>query len=56
MRNKSTDLDVDFIGGQGSLTQNEEQAISEYIKAQKLLTIKKQVRNTKTSTRTKLKA
>lgn len=56
MRNKSTELDVDFIGGQGSLTQNEEQAISEYIKSQKLLRIKKQVRNTKPSTRTKLKA
>ena len=37
MKNKSTVLNVDFIGGQGPLTKGEEQAISKYIKAQKLL-------------------
>ena len=41
---KSKELDVDFIGGQGPLTKSEEQAISEFIKAQKLLKAKKQVR------------
>jgi len=46
-KNKSTELDVDFIGGQGPLTKSEEQAISEFVKSQKLLRIKKQVRKTK---------
>jgi len=55
-KNKSTELDVDFIGGQGQLTKSEEQAISDFIKAQKLLRIKKQVRKTKTTTRTKVTA
>ena len=55
-KNKSTELDVDFIGGQGPLTKGEEQAISEFIKAQKLLRIKKQVRKTKTTVRTKVNA
>ena len=53
-KNKSTELDVDFIGGQGPLTKSEEQAISEFIKAQKLLRIKKQVRKIKTSVKKKL--
>lgn len=55
-KNKSTELDVDFIGGQGPLTKREEQAISEFIKAQKLLRIKKQVRKIKTSVKTKVTA
>ena len=55
-KNKSTELDVDFIWGQGPLTKGEEQAISEFIKAQKLLRIKKQVRKTKTTVRTKVNA
>jgi hypothetical protein len=55
-KNKSTELDVDFIGGQGPLTKSEEQSISEFIKAQKLLRIKKQVRKTKTSVKTKVTA
>lgn len=54
MKNKSTELNVDFIGGQGPLTQSEEQAISEFIKAQKLLRIKKQVRKTKSTTQSKV--
>jgi hypothetical protein len=47
MKNKSTELDVDFIGGQGPLTKSEEKAISEFIKAQKLLKAKKQIRKTR---------
>ena len=35
MKSKSTELDVDFIGGQGPLTKSEEKAISEYIRAYK---------------------
>ena len=54
MKHKSKELDVDFIGGQGPLTKDEELAISEFIKAQKLLRIKKQVRKIKTSVKTKV--
>ncbi|MEK6476752.1 hypothetical protein WJR50_04420 [Catalinimonas sp. 4WD22] len=32
---KTKDLDIDFIGGQGPLTKEEEQAISEYLKKKK---------------------
>lgn len=54
MKNKSKELDVDLIGGLGPLTKSEEQAISEFIKAQKLLRIKKQVRKTKSKVRIKV--
>lgn len=56
MKNKTTELDVDFIGGQGPLTKSEEQAISEFIKAQKLLKVKKQARKKKTIVRAKVTA
>ena len=56
MKSKSTELDVDFIGGQGPLTKSEEQAISEFIKAQKLLSANKQIRRTKATVRTKVTA
>lgn len=56
MKNKQTELDVDFIGGQGPLTKEEEQAISKFIKAQKLLRAKKQIRKKKTSLRRKVVA
>jgi len=54
MKNKATELDVDFIGGLGSLTKDEERQISEFIKAQKLLRVKHQIHQTKTSIRKKL--
>lgn len=53
-KKKQKELDVDFIGGQGPLTKNEEHAISEFIKAQKLLRVKKQSPKTKTAGRTKV--
>ena len=53
MKRKSTELDVDFIGGQGPLTKEEEKAISEFIKTQKLMRAKKQIRKTKTTQRNK---
>lgn len=56
MKNKATELDVDFIGGQGSLTKDEERQISEFIKAQKLLRAKQQIYKTKTSQRKKVLA
>ena len=45
-KRKSQELDVDLIGGQGPLTKEEEQAISNYFKAQKLLSAKKQIPKT----------
>jgi hypothetical protein len=36
MKTKKTDLEVDFIGGQGSLTLAEEKALNEYFKKHKL--------------------
>ena len=47
MKRKSIELDVDFIGGENPMTKEEEKAISEYIKAQKLLRAKKQIRSNK---------
>ena len=47
MKRKSTELDVDFIGGQDPMTNEEEKAISEFIKAHKLLNIRKQIRRTR---------
>ena len=35
MKKKSVELDVDFIGGQGPLTKEEAQAISEFIRKEK---------------------
>ena len=41
MKSKNIELDVDFIGGQGSLTKAEEIAISNYIKAPKAKGLRK---------------
>jgi hypothetical protein len=38
---KAKELDVDFIGGQGPLTKEEEKLISEYIRQDKLKRAKK---------------
>ena len=56
MKKKSSELDVDFIGGQDPLTKIEEQTISEFIKAQKLLRTKKPVRSKRIVRRTKTRA
>ena len=53
MKNKAPELDVDFIGGLGPLTKEEEQQINEYFKVQKLLRHKKQVFRIKTTSRKK---
>jgi hypothetical protein len=37
MKTKKTELDVDFIGGEGPLTVAEEKAISEYITKRKAI-------------------
>ena len=41
MKAKKLELDVDFIGGQGSLTIDEEKALSEFFKKRKLQPKKK---------------
>jgi len=38
MRTKKTELEVDFIGGQGSLTTSEEKALSDFFKNRKIST------------------
>lgn len=52
MKQTKNELNVDFIGGQGPLTKNEAEAISEYIKAQKVKREKKQINRTKRSSKT----
>ena len=54
MKRKSEELDVDFIGGQNSMTKEEEKAISEYIKAQKMSGAKKQILSKNKSHRNKV--
>ena len=55
MKSKKTELDVDFIGGQGPLTKEEELTISEYIKKRKLLISKEKQRKEKlTATKKKV--
>lgn len=56
MKTKIKELDVDFIGGQESMTKEEELAISEFLKARKLLIAKNNVRNTKTISPRKVNA
>lgn len=36
MRTKKTELEVDFIGGQGPLTASEEKGLSDFFKNQKM--------------------
>jgi hypothetical protein len=40
MKTKKVELDVDFIGGQASLTKEEEKAISDFIKKNKSIKAK----------------
>ncbi len=42
MKSKNTVLDVDFIGGQETLTKAEETAISNYFKSQRVKNSRKQ--------------
>lgn len=48
MKTKKIELDVDFIGGQTSLTKEEEKTISEFIKKNKSKKTKKTSYKTKT--------
>ena len=40
MKTKKTELDVDFIGGQGSMTISEEKALSDFLKKRKAISKK----------------
>lgn len=46
MKNKTQELNVDFIGGQETLSREEELQISNYIQSQKILREKKQIHST----------
>ena len=49
MKTNKVDLDLDFIGGQGSLTKTEEKELSDFFKSRKLLArtvVKQQVATT----------
>ena len=56
MKNNKSELDVDFIGGAGPLTKEEEKAISEFIKASKERNRKQKVRKSRTLTGKKVNA
>jgi hypothetical protein len=47
------ELDVDFIGGEGDLTQEEEMQISEFIQSHKVLKTKPQIRTIRMNKRRK---
>ena len=47
MKTKRIDLDVDFIGGQGSLTIEEEKALSNFFQ-QRMLTNKASIKSKRT--------
>jgi hypothetical protein len=56
MKRKLLELDVDFIGGQDPMTKEEEKAISEFIKARKLLKTNKQAKSIKAAGRRNINA
>ncbi len=56
MKNKKKELDVDFIGGEGHLTKEEEKSISKFIKKSKLKRAKKSFRTSRTSSRKRVTA
>jgi hypothetical protein len=49
MKTKKVELDVDFIGGQTSLTKEEENTISDFFKKNRLKKIKRSTIKTKTA-------
>jgi hypothetical protein len=56
MKPNRNELDVDFIGGSGPLTKEEEKAISEFIKSSKQRREKQKARKAKTPRRSKINA
>ena len=56
MKTKTKELDVDFMGGQGPLTKEEEEIISNYLKNQKILKTKKATSSRKNAAKRKVEA
>jgi len=56
MKQNKNELDVDFIGGLGPLTKEEEKAISEFIKVSKERRQKKKTRRKSPTDRTSVAA
>jgi len=57
MKHKQTELDVDFIGGERTLTKEDEKAISDYLKKVKLASKNKvKSKKSRTTKRSKVKA
>jgi hypothetical protein len=50
-KNTISELDVDFIGGMGPLTKEDEKAISDFIQARKKKQTNKKIRSIRTKTR-----
>lgn len=48
MKNKKIELDVDFIGSQEALTQEEEKSLNDYFKKRKLSSQKSKIRSKST--------
>jgi hypothetical protein len=55
MKTRRKELDVDFIGGSGPLTKEEEKRISDIIKSRKAI-LKRPARKSKVKLKTKKKA
>lgn len=51
MKNKKIELDVDYIGSQDSLTQEEEKKLSDYFKKRKLVSQKRQLKTSSKSSK-----
>lgn len=51
MKRNKKELDVDFIGGMGPLTKEDEKAISDFIQARKKKQTNKKIRSIRTKTR-----
>lgn len=56
MKTKTKELDVDFMGGQGPLTKEEEEIISSYLKNQKILKTKTATSSRKHAAKRKVEA
>ncbi len=56
MKQNKKELDVDFVGGLGPLTKEEEKAISEFIKSSRERREKQKASKARTSTRRKVNA
>jgi len=56
MKTKKIDLDIDYIGGQGTLTEAEEMALSEFFRQSKKTSNKSNSKRTKSTKRSNVSA